>query len=136
MLERFSIGDRVAIVTATAAIRAEDRGTIRAYESLRGVTRVSVQWDDGGRSTQTVPELRAAASLTREQAIADLVRLDVAKWGESERAASLAMRSKLSHGLALNTLAHYDPEHVDAVLAQEARAAMTPTDWHELHQGG
>jgi hypothetical protein len=49
--------------------------------------------------------------VTREEAIAKLVDLDVAKWGEAERAASQRMRSRLSHGRALNTLAHYDLDH-------------------------
>ena len=74
--------------------------------------------------------------MSREEAIAKLVDLDVAKWGEAERAASQRMRSRLSHGRALNTLAHYDLDHIDAALAEEAKRTMTPADWRELRQGG
>ena len=73
--------------------------------------------------------------MTREDAIAALVERDVARWGESERAASLAMRSKLTHGRALNTLAHYDPEHVDAALAADAQRVMSGADHRALRDG-
>lgn len=74
--------------------------------------------------------------VSREAAIAALVERDVSRWGEAERAASLRLRERLSHGLALNALAHYDPEHVDSDLAAEARAVMTDADRRVLRSGG
>lgn len=74
--------------------------------------------------------------MTRDEAIAKLVDLDVAKWGEGERAASQQMRTRLSHGLALNALAHYDLDNIDTELAAEAKRAMTRADWAKLREGG
>lgn len=65
---------------------------------------------------------------TREEAITRLVDLDVAKWGEEEREAAQRSRSKLSHGLALNALAHHDPMAPDRALAALARRVMTAAD--------
>lgn len=74
--------------------------------------------------------------MTREQTIAKLVELDVAKWGEAEREASARLRGALSHGRALNTLAHYDVDHVDHALALAAVSVMTDDDRRELRDGG
>lgn len=74
--------------------------------------------------------------MTREEAIARLVERDVAEWGETERAASMSQRSRLSHGLALNALAHYDDDYVDSDLAAEATRIMTDSDWRVLGNGG
>lgn len=73
---------------------------------------------------------------SREDAIKRLVELDVSKWGEAERAASHRSRSALTHGLALNTLAHYDVDAVDAEMASDAQAVMTTTDHRILRSGG
>lgn len=74
--------------------------------------------------------------MTREEAIAKLVDLDVAKWGEEERAGSAKLRSGLTHGLALNALAYYDLDHVDAALVREAKATLTKADRRQLGKGG
>lgn len=74
--------------------------------------------------------------LSREQAIAALVELDVARWGEGEREASRRLRARLTHGRALNTLAHYDPDHVDAAMAADAQRVMTAADHRALRAGG
>ena len=74
--------------------------------------------------------------MTREQAIAALVERDVAKWGEAERAASERLRGRLSHGRALNSLAHYDVDNIDHELAQAAKSVMTDDDERALRQGG
>lgn len=74
--------------------------------------------------------------MTRDEAIAKLVDLDVAKWGEEEREASARLHGRLSHGLALNALAHYDVDHIDRALATEARRVMTAADRKALRQGG
>lgn len=76
------------------------------------------------------------AKYTREEAIAKLVELDVAKWGEAERCASRAMRASLSHGLALNAIAHYDLNNIDRDLAREAKALFTAADKKALRSGG
>lgn len=75
---------------------------------------------------------------TREAAIAALVDLDVAKWGEAERAAAQRAHADLTYGLALNKLAHR-PEYGfgDDVpeLVAAARAALTSDDRHLLGMG-
>lgn len=73
--------------------------------------------------------------MTRDEAIAALVEKDVAKWGESERDASLAMRKQLSHGQALNSLAHYGG-NIDKDMAAQAKKIMTAKDRAELRKGG
>jgi hypothetical protein len=73
--------------------------------------------------------------MTREEAIAKLVELDVAKWGEGERAAAKRLRSQLTHGLALNALAHYDLDAIDDALATEAQRVMTAADRRVLAAG-
>jgi hypothetical protein len=74
--------------------------------------------------------------LTRDTAIAKLVEHDVAKWGEAERVASQRMRSQLSHGRALNTLAHIDLDHIDEDMARDALSVMTTQDHRDLRDGG
>lgn len=71
---------------------------------------------------------KSTTVMTREQAIAALVERDVAKWGEAERAASEQMRSALSHGMALNALAHYEPANIDRELAKQAKALLSKAD--------
>lgn len=73
--------------------------------------------------------------LTREEAIQALVEHDVRKWGEAERAASIELRSRLTHGLALNALAHLDIDHIDRRMAADARKVMTKADKASLRQG-
>lgn len=72
---------------------------------------------------------------TREDAIALLVELDCARWGEGEREDSRMLHAGLSHGLAMNALANraelgwgdgvWTPP---AGLRAAADAAMTPSD--------
>lgn len=78
----------------------------------------------------------ALVRLSREWAIAELVERDVARWGEGEREAAQRMRGRLSHGRALNSLAHYDIDNIDAELAREAQRVMTERDRAELRKGG
>lgn len=75
-------------------------------------------------------------TMTREAAINALVERDVAKWGEEEREAAARARSKLSHGLALNALAHYDVDAIDRDLASQAKRVMTAADRTSLRKGG
>lgn len=78
---------------------------------------------------------------TREEAIAAIVEMDVAKWGEAEREPSRQLNSANhpTYGLALNSLAHR-PEHDFGVTAPElvaaAKAALTDDDWAVLRRGG
>lgn len=74
--------------------------------------------------------------MTKDEAIARLVELDVAKWGESEREASRRIHAKLSHGLAVNAVAHYDVSNIDKALAAEARRLFTADDKRALRKGG
>ena len=81
-------------------------------------------------------EIAIVADMTREQAIERLVELDVARWGEAERQGCERIRGKLSHGLALNALAHYDIDNIDRTLASEAKSVMTKADRAILRKGG
>ena len=75
---------------------------------------------------------------TREEAIQSLVELDVAKWGESEREASVRSHASRSYGLALNALAN-EAELSDApnkALRAAAKAALTKADRAVLRKGG
>lgn len=76
--------------------------------------------------------------MTYEEAIERLVELDVAKWGEVERAASRALnqRNYSTIGRALNRLAHFDVNNIDQTLAAEAERAMTAADRRALRRGG
>lgn len=83
---------------------------------------------------------RQSWDLTREEAIELLVELDVARWGEAERAASARLHAPLTKGRALNALAHrpevdYGRSAPPALLAA-ARAALTDAGRHDLYQGG
>lgn len=76
-------------------------------------------------------------ALTLQQVIDQLVELDVAKWGQHERTVSRRIneRNYPTLGLALNRLAHYDPDKINTALANEAKLVMTDADWHVLRQG-
>ena len=65
-----------------------------------------------------------------------LVELSVQRWGDGEREPSRRIYGCLSHGLALNTLAHWDIDAIDARMAAAAQAAMTDDDRRVLEQGG
>lgn len=70
----------------------------------------------------------------RNEAIAELVEQDVAKWGESERGASQMLHSSRSYGLALNALANRAElaDAPDIALRLAANSALTEADWNEL----
>lgn len=65
---------------------------------------------------------------SREAAIAKLIELDVAQWGEEEREVSAERRGRLCHALALNALAFYDQGNVDEPMAVEARRILLKAD--------
>lgn len=76
---------------------------------------------------------------TREAAIAALVETDVARWGESERAASARLHANRTLGLALTELAtraelwlELDPADFRAA----AKMALTSADRAYLRTGG
>ena len=75
---------------------------------------------------------------TREQAISMLVEQDVAKWGESQRAASQRMHADRTIGLALNELANRAElaDQPDVELRRSAKQALTANDWSWLKKGG
>lgn len=77
----------------------------------------------------------------REEAISAMVDLDVARWGEAERAASerLHRENYPTFGLALNALAHrpeydYGDDWLECVA--ESKHALTSADRARLRQGG
>ena len=76
--------------------------------------------------------------MNREQAIASLVELDVARWGEGEREASARMHAGRTLGRALNELANRVElaGKPDPALRAAAMSALTAADWSELRKGG
>ena len=81
--------------------------------------------------------------MTREEAIERLVALDVAKWGEHERAASRRAHNALSHGRAVNALGarltlsdNADEARKGSALMAEAKGLYTEKDRRELRRGG
>jgi hypothetical protein len=82
-------------------------------------------------------------TMTRDEAIAMLVDLDVAKWGEGEREASRRSHASRSHGRAVNEVANRwmlsgDPalEAKGEALAKAAKKLLTSSDISDLRQGG
>lgn len=75
---------------------------------------------------------------TRDEAVSLLVEQDVARWGESERAASQRQHAPRSYGRALNELANRAElaGTPSAELRAAARAALTADDRAELQEGG
>jgi hypothetical protein len=73
---------------------------------------------------------------TKEQALDRRVDMDVAKWGEGERAASRDMHRRRSYGLLINSIAVADVDHIDEELMSLAAAVMTTADYAELRKGG
>lgn len=75
---------------------------------------------------------------TREAAIEVLVEQDIARWGESERAASQRSHAGRSYGRALSELANRAElaGAPDSALRAAADRALTDADWRELRQGG
>lgn len=73
-----------------------------------------------------------------EQTIAKLVEHYVEKWGEGERKASekLCRKNCPTIGLAINKLAHLDPDNINKQLASCAAKLLTADDWVELRKGG
>ena len=72
-------------------------------------------------------ELATMGLGTREAAMAALVELQVAKWGEAERASETAALSGKSHGAILNTLA-VRAEEPNRRLMALARVLLTSRD--------
>ena len=75
---------------------------------------------------------------TAAAAVEMLVEQDVARWGESERAASRRMHARLTLGRALNALAaRAELAGEDfAALRAAADKALTSSDREELYKGG
>lgn len=76
---------------------------------------------------------------TYDDAIDMLVERDVARWGESERAASRALRRSTcpTIGLAVNALVHYDSaERIDRAAVAAAAKLLTAADMRTLRRGG
>lgn len=75
----------------------------------------------------------------REEALAALIELNVAKWGEQEREPTRKNRQNDSYGLLLNSLARrpeYDYGDRVPHLVAAAKKALTARDRAELRKGG
>lgn len=72
--------------------------------------------------------------MTREEAISRLVEWDVARWGETERAAAVCVHSTLTWGRALHELAkRYELAGATRTeLRDEARRRLTAEDWRVI----
>ena len=75
-------------------------------------------------------------NMTREQALEKLVELNVAKWGEGERAAARRLNAHKSLGLLMNSIAYFDINHIDPAMEKAAELALTSADRAELRKGG
>ena len=92
-----------------------------------------VEWSKGSPArhvacTQAPVAPAPAGVPSRDEAIARLVELNVAKWGEAERGPSARSYAKQSHGALLNTLAHWDLDNIDKALVKAASKLMTRRD--------
>ncbi|OFV81959.1 MAG: hypothetical protein A2Y78_00035 [Acidobacteria bacterium RBG_13_68_16] len=91
-------------------------------------------------TNNTATETTMTIPTTREEVIAALVALDVAKWGAAEAEAARAQYRDRSIGLLLNSLVHR-PEYdfgadAPAALKAAAKRALTPADRAALRRGG
>ena len=80
------------------------------------------------------------ASITREQALDALVALEVARWGERERASSRQMLVNKSRGLLINSIVHHQShgygDAFDDATKKIAKNQLTDSDRAELRKGG
>jgi len=80
------------------------------------------------------------ATMTHEQALDELVDLDVAKWGEGEREASRRKHARASRGLLINSIVYHSiNQYGDMFTATQkkiAKAQQTADDVDELRKGG
>lgn len=92
--------------------------------------------DRGAAETMTI-DINAtvrAALASHEAAFSARVELDVAKWGEAEREASVQMRRAegMSHGLLVNSIVHDEAsdfgDAVNADLRRAAKKLLTAAD--------
>jgi len=86
--------------------------------------------------TMTVDAALAIATArgvgSRDAAFQFRVELDVARWGESSRAASRVLHGSDTHGMLLNGIAVADIDQIDRDLMRAARVLMSVADWREL----
>lgn len=77
---------------------------------------------------------------TRDEAIAAMVESDVAKWGESERAAAVEMYSARSYGMLMTELASRatlaGDKKTAAALKAAAKGQMTRADRSTIRSAG
>lgn len=80
------------------------------------------------------------SNMTAAQALSALVELDVAKWGEQERAPSRKLHAGKSRGLLINSIVHHQindyGDAIDAAAKQLAKKQLTESDKYELAKGG
>lgn len=80
------------------------------------------------------------ASMTATEALDALVNLDVAKWGDNERAASRELHAAKSRGLLINSIVHHQLHDFGGVFSAEtrkiAKRQLTSADKAELRKGG
>jgi hypothetical protein len=79
---------------------------------------------------------RAPRNMTHEQAVAHLVELEVARWGEQEREPARQMYGRYSHGLALNRSHELFRLGRQLVVDVVAVVVGDDADLHVLAQGG
>lgn len=70
--------------------------------------------------------------MTRDHAITRLVDMTVAKYGEGERTAAQRMYATYTVGRALNAIANFDLDALDAGVQAQADARMTRRDLRDL----
>ncbi len=80
------------------------------------------------------------STMTAAEALDMLVELDVAKWGEQERAASRRLHETKSRGLRINSIVHHQingyGDAFGAAVKKVAKAQLTSDDVAALRKGG
>ena len=88
-------------------------------------------------TTEQAMQVLAAAGLdTKEKALAAYGDRIAAKWGEAERAAGIAQKRGLSHGLVANAVVVFDADAIDDRLHAAVQRILTDEDWAWLRKGG
>lgn len=132
--------DRAYMLTPAAKVEIEDLGVLALARQITG-TEVAVGdaapaharcRGSSGRRPLGRGRVVNFCTMTHEEALAELVRLDVARWGEAEREASIRMHRGKSRGLLINAIVHHQGNRYgdafDAESKRDAERQLTAAD--------
>ncbi|MFA7295651.1 MAG: hypothetical protein WC211_00525 [Dehalococcoidia bacterium] len=128
-------------LTGKTAIEAAERLglTLSTHTDPTAEARTGVSVDDAraiAREDASLVYVDVDVMASREAALEVRVALDVAKWGEAERAASRELHARTSHALLVNAIAVADLDAIDGALVAAAAKIMTSADKRVLRTGG